>query len=180
MKVVVSLLLVAVLAMTALFAGAINLGMDLKEVKDTNVTDFINYMNENGIMDSRFYYYGVFLDNAGDYYVALTPSGFEYGEDLQLYFYDDNVEMFWFSDVYVDDDNYLYVLYVINEFANSYRAWSTLYIDNHDGCLASTTIMSIAGLESCGKAVWATLEPFVLLSDEGYTRVKAALSAPVE
>ena len=180
MKVVASLLLVAVLAMTALFAGAINLGMDLKEVKDTRITDFINYMNENGIMDSRFYYYGVFLDNAGDYYVALTPSGFEYGEDVQVYFDVDNVEMFWFSDVYVADDNYLYVLYVINEFANSYRAWSTLYVDNHDGCLASTTIMSIAGLESCGKAVWATLEPFVLLSDEGYTRVKAALSAPEE
>ena len=47
MKVVVSLLLVAVLAMTVLFAEALNLGMDLKEVKDTNVTDFINYMNEN-------------------------------------------------------------------------------------------------------------------------------------
>ena len=53
MKVIASLLLVAVLAMTALFAGAINLGMDLKEVKDTRVTDFINYMNENGIMDSK-------------------------------------------------------------------------------------------------------------------------------
>lgn len=180
MKVVVSLLLVAVLAMTVLFAEALNLGMDLKEVKDTNVTDFINYMNENGILDAKFYYYGVFLDNNGDYYVALTPNGFDYGEDLQVYFYDNNVEMFWFSDVYVDDDNYLYALYVVNELANSYVAWSTFYVDNYDGCLGSTAIMTIAGIESCGEAVWNTLEPFVLVSDAGFTRVKAALAAPIE
>ena len=180
MKKTIALLVLAILAVTVLFAEAINLGMDIKDCKDPATTEFLTYIQDNGILDERFSYYGIFQDDIGDYYISFAPVGFGFTNNVQVYFYDGIVEMFWFSDIQVSDDNYLYVLYVLNEFANTYTNWVNLYIDNYDGTVSSTTIMSLTGVDDIGAAVWARFEPFVLLSDIGFENVEDALAAPIE
>lgn len=180
MKKTIALLIIAILAVTVLFAEALNLGMDFKDCEDPAVTEFLTYIKDNGILDERFSYYGIFQDDIGDYYISFSPVGFGFTNNVQVYFYDGIVEMFWFSDIQVDDDNYLYVLYVLNEFANTYTNWVNLFIDNYDGTVSSTTIMSLTGVDDIGAAVWARFNPFLLLSDIGFESVEDALASPIE
>ena len=94
-----------------------------------------------------------------------------------LYFFDDNVEMFWYSDYYVNEENYLLILYLINDFTSSYANWSTFFIDEYYGdCLATTSIMSTAGVSSYGEAIWYRLELFINLSDAGFYDIVQSLA----
>ena len=121
MKKALALLLVVLLAATVLFAKSINTGMDISKCKDPVVVDFINYMVDEGIMDSNFSYYSIGFDEpTGQYYVSLTPIGSDYTSDVVLYFFDENVEMFWYSDYYVSEENFLLILYLINDFTAAY------------------------------------------------------------
>lgn len=178
MKKTLALLLVVLLAATVLFAKSINTGMDISKCKDSALVDFINYMVDEGIMDSYFNYYSIGLDDTtGQYYVSLTPAGSDYTNDLVLYFFDDNVEMFWYSDYYASDENYMLLLYLINDFTGAYANWATIFIDEYYGdCLASTSIMSLTGVDAYGEAIWYRLELFINLSDMGFYDIVRSLN----
>ena len=176
MKKTIALLVVALLVLTALSAKAINMGMDISECKDPIVVDFLNYMTEEGFMDENFYYYSLGLDETGEYYVNLTPVGAYYQTDILLYFFDDNVEMSWYGNNFVSDENYLAMLFLINDFNASYANWATFFIDSYyDDCLATTSIMSLAGVESYGEAIWSRLELYLTLSDMGFYDIEKSL-----
>ena len=176
MKKTVALLVVALLILTALSAKAINMGMDISECKDPTIVEFVNYMIGEGIMDDYFYYYSISLDETGEYYVNLTPIGAYVQNDIMLYFFDDNVEMFWYSDNYVKEEHYMAMLFLINDFTASYANWATFFMDSfYNDCLASTSIMSLAGVESYGEAIWARLELFLTLSDMGFYDIEKSL-----
>ena len=178
MKKAMALLLVVLLAATGLFAKSINTGMDISKCKDPVVVDFINYMVDEGIMDAYFNYYSIGLDDAtSQYYVSLTPIGSEYANDVVLYFFDDNVEMFWYSDYYVSEENFLLILYLINDFTGAYANWATIFIDEYYGDnLASTSIMSTTGVKNYGEAIWYRLELFINLSDAGFYDIVQSLA----
>ena len=178
MKKAMALLLVVLLAATGLFAKSINTGMDISKCKDPVVVDFINYMVDEGIMDAYFNYYSIGLDETtSQYYVSLTPVGSEYANDVVLYFFDDNVEMFWYSDYYVSEENFLLILYLINDFTGAYANWATIFIDEYYGdSLASTSIMSTAGVKNYGEAIWYRLELFINLSDAGFYDIVQSLA----
>ena len=178
MKKIIALLVVVLLAATVLSAKSINTGMDISECKDPAVVTFITYMVGEGIMDGYFNYYSIGLDDAtGQYYVSLTPLGSEYQSDVVLYFFDENVEMFWYSDYYVSDENFLLILYLINDFTGAYANWATVFIDEYyNDCLASTSIMSLAGVENYGEAIWSRLELFIDLSDMGFYDIAQSLA----
>ena len=178
MKKVLALLLVALLASTVLFAKSINTGMDISKCKDPVVVDFINYMVDEGIMDSNFSYYSIGFDEpTGQYYVSLSPIGSEYTSDVVLYFFDENVEMFWYSDYCVSEENFLLILYLINDFTAAYANWATIFIDEYyDDCLAATSIMSTTGVQNCGEAIWYRLELFINLSDVGFYDIVQSLN----
>ena len=176
MKKTIALLVVMLLVLTALSAKAINMGMDISECKDPVVVEFLNFMTKEGFMDENFYYYALGLDETGEYYVDLTPVGTYYQTDILLYFFDDNVEMSWYGNNFVSESNYLAMLYLINDFNASYANWATFVIDPfyNDG-LATTSIMSRAGVESYGEAVWSRLELFLTLSDMGFYDIEKSL-----
>ena len=178
MKKVLALLLVALLASTVLFAKSINTGMDISKCKDPVVVDFINYMVDEGIMDSNFSYYSIGFDEpTGQYYVSLSPIGSEYTSDVVLYFFDENVERFWYSDYYVSEENFLLILYLINDFTAAYANWATIFIDEYyDDCMAATSIMSTTGVQNCGEAIWYRLELFINLSDVGFYDIVQSLN----
>ena len=178
MKKAMALILVVLLAATVLFAKSINTGMDISKCTDPVVVDFINYMVNQDIMDAYFNYYSIGLDDTtGEYYVSLTPIGSEYSNDVILYFFDDNVEMFWYSDYYVNEENYLLILYLINDFTSSYANWATVFVDEYYGdCLASTSIMSTTGIQNYGEAIWYRLELFINLSDAGFYDIVRSLA----
>ena len=177
MKKALALLLVVLLAITALCAKSINMGMDIKECKNPVVVDFLNYLIDNGLMDNYFYYYNPGIDEVtGEYYVSLTPIGSYRQSDLVLYFSDDSVEFFWYGDEYINDDNYMLMLYLINEFTNSYANWATFFIDDYyRGGLSSASVMSLAGVESYGEAIWSHLDLFITLSDMGFCDIEKSL-----
>ena len=103
MKKTVALIVVVLLALTVLSAKAINMGMSISECKNPTIVEFVNYMIDEGIMDDYFYYYSVGLDTTGEYYLNLTPIGAYVQNDIMMYFFDDNVEMFWNSDNFVKE-----------------------------------------------------------------------------
>ncbi len=177
MKKTIALLFVVLSALTALCAKSINTGMSLSECKDPVLVDFVNYMVDEGIMDGNFTYYSIGLDEStGEYYISFTPIGSYYQSEVVAYFFDDNVEFFWYSDNYVSEDNYLLMLYLINDFTSSYANWATFFIDDYySSCLATTSIMSVAGAESCGEAIWTRLELFITLSDMGFYDIEKSL-----
>ena len=177
MKKAIVMIIVALLIVTALSAKAINTGLDISQCKDPNIVAFINYMTDNGFMDENFNYYSIgFDEGTGEYYLDLTPIGAYNQNDVMLYFFDDNVEMFWYTDNFVSESNYMAMLFLINDFTSSYANWATFFLDSYyNDCLATTSIMSLAGVETVGEAIWARLELFITLSDMGFYDIEKSL-----